>query len=43
MMILAVGALPVRRGHVRSVVVDDLQLGRLRVGELVVDSGGPEP
>jgi hypothetical protein len=34
---LAVGALSLRRGHVRSFVVDDLEVGRLRVRELVVE------
>jgi hypothetical protein len=32
---LAVGALALRRGHVTTLVVDDLTVGRLRIRELI--------
>ena len=35
---LAVGALSMGRGHVRYLAIDDLDVGRLRVGELVADA-----
>jgi quinol monooxygenase YgiN len=34
---LAIGALAVKRGHVRTMSIDDVAIGRLAVRELVVD------
>jgi hypothetical protein len=36
---LAIGALALKRGSVRSLKVDDLAIGRLRVRELVGERG----
>lgn len=38
---LAVGAFVMKRGRVRTLTVDDLDVRRLRVGELIIDSGVP--
>ena len=38
---LAVGALALKRGRVRTLVLDDLLVRRLHVGQLTVDSGVP--
>jgi hypothetical protein len=38
---LAVGAVALKRGRVRSLVIDHLDVRRLHVGELVIDSGVP--
>ena len=36
---LVVGAFALKRGHIRSLTVDELHVGRLDVRELLVDRG----
>jgi hypothetical protein len=38
---LAVGAFAMKRGHVRTLTVDILEVRRLHIGELTIDSGIP--
>jgi anti-sigma factor RsiW len=38
---LAVGAFAMKRGRVRTLTVDDLEVRRLHIGELIIDSGMP--
>jgi hypothetical protein len=38
---LAVGAFTMNRGRVRTLTVDNLEVRRLHVGELIIDSGVP--
>ena len=38
---LAVGAFVIKRGHVRTLTVDVLEVRRLHIGELTSDSGIP--
>jgi hypothetical protein len=38
---LAVGAFALKRGHVRTLRVDNLEVRRLHIGELTIDSGVP--
>jgi hypothetical protein len=38
---VAVGAFAMKHGRVRTLTIDDLEVRRLRVGELIIDSGLP--
>jgi hypothetical protein len=38
---LAVGAFSMRRGRLRTLTVDHLEVRRLHIGDLTVDSGAP--
>jgi hypothetical protein len=38
---LAVGTFAMKRGHVRTLTVDILEVRRLHIGELTIDSGIP--
>jgi hypothetical protein len=38
---LAVGAFAMKRGRARALTIDDLEVRRLHIGELTIDSGLP--